>query len=206
MKGILASKREELATLASRLPLLAAHDSLYLLRSVVSTPRLLYTLRTAPCTGSVELEGYDELLRATLTVTPNVNLTDAGWRQACLPIRCGGLGVRSAVSLAAPAYLASAASTANLVLRLLPPHLQQQPVHASIGMALQAWQAAVGTSTAAPTGEQAKLQRAWDEPCCARLAADLLEGAAGDQARASRQTTSGAWLKALPLATLGLRL
>ena len=53
------SKREELATLASRLPLLAAHDSLYLLRSVVSTPRLLYTLRTAPCTGSVELENYD---------------------------------------------------------------------------------------------------------------------------------------------------
>ena len=45
--AILASKREELATLASRLPLLAAHDSLYLLRSVVSTPRLLYTLRTA---------------------------------------------------------------------------------------------------------------------------------------------------------------
>ena len=77
-------------------------------------------------------------------------------------------------------------------------------------MALQAWQAAAGTSTAALTGGQAKLQRSWDEPCCARLAADLLEGAADDQARArlraSRQTTSGAWLKALPLATLGLRL
>ena len=115
--------------------------------------------------------------------------------------------MRRAVSLTAPAYLASAASTADLVLRLLPPHLQQQPVHASIGMALQAWQAAVGTSTAAPTGGQAKLQRAWDEPCCARLAADLLEGAVDDQARArlraSRQTTSGAWLKALSLAQWG---
>ena len=205
----LSTKREELATLASRLPLLTSHDSLFLLRSVVSTPRLLYTLRTAPCTGSAELERYDELLRTTLTVTLNVNMTDVGWSQASLPIRWGGLGVRSAVSLAAPAYLASAASTADLVLRVLPPHLHQS-TDASIDVALLAWQAAVASSTTRPLGPRAKVQRAWDEPCCAKVASTLLEGAMDDHARArlraSQQATSGAWLKALPLATVGLRL
>ena len=169
-----ASKREELATLASRLPLLTAHDSLYLLRSVVSTPRLMYTLRTAPCTGCAELVQYDELLRCTLSTTLNVNITDVGWSQASLPVRWGGLGVRSAVSLAAPAYLASAASTADLVLRLLPPH-QRQSVDASVDAALQAWQTAVPQTTTPPAGAQARLQRAWDEPCCAGLAAALME-------------------------------
>ena len=205
----LATKREELATLASRLPLMTSHDSLFLLRNVVSTPRLLYTLRTAPCTGSAELERYDELLRNTLAATLNVSMTDAGWRQATLPIRWGGLGVRSAVSLAAPAYLASAASTADLVLRLLPSH-RHQSSDASVDIARFAWQAAVAPLTTPPIGPRTMVQRAWDEPCCASIASTLLENATDDQARArlraSQQATSGAWLKALPLASVGLRM
>jgi hypothetical protein len=126
-----------------------------------------------------------------------------------LPVRWGGMGVRSAVSLAAPAYLASAASTADLVLRLLPPH-QRQSVDASVHAALQAWQTAVPQMTTPPPGAQARLQRAWDEPCCAKITAALMEAASDEQTRArlgaSQQATSGAWLRALPLATVGLRL
>ena len=38
---VLASKREDLETLASRLPFMPAHDSLFLLRNVVTMPRLV---------------------------------------------------------------------------------------------------------------------------------------------------------------------
>ena len=48
--GVQAASRldaiSDLQTLASRLPLMPAHDSLFLLRNVVTTPRLV--LRTAP--------------------------------------------------------------------------------------------------------------------------------------------------------------
>ena len=53
--GVVAAKREELRTLADRLPLMPAHDSLFVLRNVVTTDQLLYRLRTAPCSGSPEL-------------------------------------------------------------------------------------------------------------------------------------------------------
>ena len=94
--GVIAAKREELHTLAKRLPLMPAHDSLFLLRNVVTTARLLYTLRTAPCTGSPELVLYDDLLRSTLCVALNVELTDQGWLQASLLVRwgCWGSGVQ----------------------------------------------------------------------------------------------------------------
>ena len=75
----IAAKREELETLANRLPLMPAHDSLFLLRNVVTTARLLYTLCTAPCSGSVELIRYDDLLRSALSSTLNIELLDDGW-------------------------------------------------------------------------------------------------------------------------------
>jgi Reverse transcriptase (RNA-dependent DNA polymerase) len=205
----LAMKREELRTLAGRLPLMHAHDSLFLLRNVVSTPRLLYTLRTAPCTGNSELVRYDELLRSTLSVTLNIDLTDVGWRQASLPVRWGGLGVRSAVSLASSAYLASAAGTSELVNSLLPPHLHQA-VDPSVAAAFKSWQSVVDPAALPPTSELAKRQRAWDESCCRWAALALLNSATDDYTRArlkaSQHVTSGAWLEALPISSVGLRL
>src|SRR5580704_10001113 len=55
-----------------------------------------------------------------LQIVNHKDLSDEGWQQASLPVRWGGLGVRSAVMLAPSAYFASAASTATLVLKLLP--------------------------------------------------------------------------------------
>ena len=149
---------------------------MFLLRNVVTTARLLYTLRTAPCSSSAELVRYDNLLRSTLSTTLNVDLTDEGWLQASLPVRWGGLGVRSAVSLAAPAYLASAAGALDRLISILPARL-----HASVdpaeAVALDSWRSAVDASTNPPTADYAKRQHAWDEPCCRKVAMDLLDGA-----------------------------
>ncbi len=206
---VLASKREDLETLAGRLPLMPAHDCLFLLRNVVTTPRLVYTLRTAPCTGSKELVLYDEVLRSTLSTTLNVDLSDGGWQQASLPVRWGGLGVRSAVMLAPSAYLASAASTATLVQKLLPPFLHHI-TDRSTPNALAAWKSAVEPSTLPPVDAAATRQRSWDDPCCQRSSTLLLNSAVDDtdkaRLRASLTATSGAWLQALPISSVGLRM
>ena len=205
----IATKTEELQTLASRLPLMPAHDSLYLLRNVVTTARLMYTLRTAPCTGSAELQRYDGVLRSSLFTTLNVELTEDAWMQASLPVRWGGLGVRSAVSLAAPAYLASAAGTLDRVTNLLPARLHTT-VDPAIAVAQQSWQSAVDPTTQPPTAESAKRQQNWDDPGCRKTAVDLLDRATDDYSRArllaSQEETSGAWLEALPIASVGLRM
>ena len=101
-----------------------AHDSLFLLRNVLAAPRLMYLLRTAPCTDSPVLPQYDAVLRDSLSVVINVDLDGDRWRQASLPVRWGGLGVRGVVLLAPSAYLASAASTAELTSTLLPARLR----------------------------------------------------------------------------------
>ena len=56
---VLAAKRMELQTLSTRLRFMPGHDCLFLLRNIIAMPRLLYTLRTAPCTGSQELIEHD---------------------------------------------------------------------------------------------------------------------------------------------------
>ena len=61
-----------------------------------------------------------------------------------------------------------------------------------------------------PTVDNAKRQQAWDEPCSHKVAGDLLERASNDYTRArllaNQQETSGAWLEALPITSVGLRM
>src|SRR5271163_4227970 len=96
----------------------------------------------------------------------------------------GGLGVRSAVSLASSAYLASAAGSSDLIIRLLPPHLHQLPPDASVTIALQSWRASVDASATPPEATLVGRQRAWDEPCCRKVALAVLEGALDERSRA----------------------
>ncbi len=71
----LVTKLEELKRLCSRVKLLEAHDGLFLLRHCFSAPKLLYTLRCAPCFYSSEiLSEYDSVLRSTLEAVLNIQL------------------------------------------------------------------------------------------------------------------------------------
>src|SRR6218665_106031 len=51
--------------------------------------------------------------------TINLATVDSNWVQATLPVRTGGPGIRRVSSLALPAFLASAASTASLQASIL---------------------------------------------------------------------------------------
>ncbi len=207
LDAILRDKHQELQRLTKRLEMMPSHDSLFLLRNVLSAPRLMYLLRTAPCTGSPELEKFDTVLRESLSRTLNIDLDDERWIQASLPVRWGGLGVRSVVLLAPSAYLASAASTAELTSSLLPAHLRDIE-DSGTAIALSTWMKQA--SSPAPLTPLSKAQRNWDDVCCKVQAASLLNGTTDfvERARliASCSSGSGDWLNTLPLASVGLKM
>src|SRR5664279_6095907 len=118
-----------------------SHDSLFLLGNVLAAPRLMYILRTSPCTDSPELPLYDSVLRNSLSATLNVDIDDKRWLQASLPVRWGGLCARSVVLLAPSAYLASAASTMELTSTLLPIRLRDIE-DSGVASAMSAWRMA----------------------------------------------------------------
>jgi hypothetical protein len=182
------------------------------LRNVFTTPRLMYLLRTTCCTESPVLPLLDATIRDSLSATLNVELSDDRWRQASLPVRWGGLGVRSVVSLAPSAYLASAACTKDLTTSLLPTRLRDL-VDVRIVPATSAWTelATCKSSPAAiPCLPDSSIQRVWDNKVCEVQADELLVKAVQpiDRARllASRSPGSGDWLNAMPLSSIGLKM
>jgi len=205
----LQAKNDDLTQLVSRLKFLPMHDTLFLLKNTLAIPKLLYTLRTSPCSSSPELKAYDNLLRNTLSSLLNINLSDSRWAQASLPVAEGGLGVRSAVMLAPSAFLASVTATREIVNSLLPARLRtvtdmwESP-------ALERWREMAGRGVEGPMGEEAGRQRIWDAACVVNTAEGLLRAATTDadraRLRAVRAKGSGDWLQALPLANIGLRM
>jgi len=147
-----------------------------------------------------------------LSTTLNIDLSDDRWIQASLPVRWGGLGVRSVVSLAPCAYLASAASTEELTTSLLPSQLRDV-VDSGIATAMSAWsQSATSPSTTsiASSSPAPAVQQVWDNQCCEFQADKLVDTAANDVGRAryltSRALGSGDWLHTLPLSSSGLKM
>jgi hypothetical protein len=79
--SVLQEKMHELQLLTKRLEHMPAYDSLYLLRNVLTTPRLMYILRTTLCTNSLILPLYDAVIRDSLSVSLNVEIDENRWRR-----------------------------------------------------------------------------------------------------------------------------
>ena len=203
----LEQKTNELKKAISRLSTLHAHDALVMLRISLSIPQLMYTLRTASCHGSFRLTEFDIALKDGLSSILNVNLSEDQWNQASLPVRDGGLGIRSAASLATSAFLASAARTNDLQSRILPQPVSTIHEHI-IETTLQRWSVQSGTS--APEGVEAHNQKAWDSKCIKVIKDNLMLNAVDnkDKARllATQAPHSGDWLVATPITAIGLRM
>jgi hypothetical protein len=85
-----------------------------------------HPIRASPCAGHATFKPraariIDESRpsRSCLTNIANVKVTDTQWTQATLPVKSGGLGLRSPLTLALPAFLASVVSTQPLQEQLL---------------------------------------------------------------------------------------
>ena len=202
----LECKRKDLEVMVERLALLPAHSALFLLRNAFAIPKLLYLLRTAPCFDSTELAAYDVTLKASLASILNIELSSSSSVQAGLPLRWGGIGVRRATQLAPSAFLASAAGAADLLSLLLPNRVLSSPDPA-FSRALVAWRNLGGVVP--PGTPDAGFQRKWDEAVCQVAADRLMTGVdecTSARLLAARSIGSGAWLSAIPSASLGLHL
>ncbi|XP_055355715.1 uncharacterized protein LOC129601040 [Paramacrobiotus metropolitanus] len=141
------------------------------------------------------------MIRECLSAITNVNITDVNWVQASLPVAEGGLGIRSIEKLALPAFLASAYSVTRLATEItdFDPEVY-------CGTAEAEWQRV--TEADLPAVEARKFQKMWDEPVIQTSVKMLSEKAQSDissQARLLGVSTkdNGAWLDALPAASLG---
>ena len=118
-----------------------------------------------------------------------------------------GSGIRSAVQLAPSAFLASAAGCTGLIQEILPPRLQGIP-EPYIKLGLNCW--SQKHEQPPPPPSSAHQQKAWDAPVIEASYETLLETALEPRTRARLLAVAsrgaGAWLNALPVAPLGLRM
>ena len=132
---------------------------------------------------------------------------DLAWTQASLPVKFGGLGIRCAVQLVPSAFLASAAASADLIPHLVPPRLRNSSTP-HLEEARTQW--SLGHGLSPPEGTAQQLQKAWDTLKASGIAESLLESAPDPRSRARLLAAStkeaGAWLSALPICSLGLRM
>ena len=202
LSAAIEDKLSSLHLLGDRLQFFSSQDA-FLLRYSFAIPKLTFLLRTSPAFESPLLREYDSLLCSLLSSLLNVNLDycDASWTQASLPVRMGGLGIRSAVQLAPSCFLLSAAASRDLVVRILPDYLSQSPL-LFVDQALSA-RSSVHTDLSQPSGVDGFVLRAWDAPGLLATFDSLLCGAPNDKVRgrllAVSSPEAGAWLKWLQL-------
>ena len=205
MDDILHHKCDDLARGMSRLYLLDAHDALILLRAAVGHPTIMNVLRSAPSVDHPALERFDALIRSGFSRIVNCEISDLAWIQAGLPIRDGGLGVRSVALLAPSAFLASAAATLNRQDAILSEVVQDVDVF--VPRVAARWGEMFESEPL--SGKAACSQRSWDAVAIAhgKTALDVHYTDPIDGARllAVSAPQAGDWLNALPVASCGLR-
>ena len=172
-------------------------------------PCIQHLLRGIFCGDHTLLASYDTHLRSTLARIINIDLDDVSWLQASLPINAGGLGIRRATALSAPAYLSSlygADSLSSSILRTT----SILPQDALLVKATSFWSKLAGTSVLPVPASSLALQKSWDTPVTTATLQTLLSTAADVHSRARLLAVSsphaGDWLKAMPSAPLGLRM
>ncbi|OXA58286.1 Retrovirus-related Pol polyprotein from type-2 retrotransposable element R2DM [Folsomia candida] len=204
---ILGAKTEEMEKISTRLLKLSSHSAFFLLRASISTPRLIYFLRCAPTWRRFDaLTLYDAKLKNAMEGIINCSLSPQSWLQSSLPVNKGGLGVRHAIDVAIPCFLASIYSSLPLAERLLPPHLHG--IDTAIQEGEERWKS-LGSSPLPPL-EIRGIQAIWEIPQQEGVINHLTTNATTleDKARyhAMSQPNVGAWLNAIPSPQLGTHL
>ena len=110
----LKARLEGFKSTCARLESLDSHDALFLLKNVFYIPKLLYLLRTSFSYLSPILKDFDQCMKFSLENITNCNLDVRTFRQATLPVKFGGLGVRRVGDIFLPAFIASCSKSAAI--------------------------------------------------------------------------------------------
>ena len=122
------------------------HDALFLLKNLLSMPRLTYLLRTSPCFDSPVLGEYDDLLLETLKQVLNCDISLNHWARATLPVAEGGLGIRSARDVSLPAFLSSVKSGVSVARRIYRQYVEDQCYHNALNTSIPYFKADPATT------------------------------------------------------------
>ena len=208
LRESISSAHTVIRRLCNRIRLLDRHTALFFLSKYVSAPRVQYLLRSSPAyLESTELGQIDNTVRLTLQEVCNVAITDEAWVQAALPLRHGGLGVRSVQALALPSYVSSLTASAPLV-SSISPSTSTGSEPAALLPAVEQFMSANGIDTA-PDRPAANFQKSWDDIVSTATVDGLIsQSNQTHRARlaAAREPHTAAWLQATPIPSLGLHI
>jgi hypothetical protein len=142
--------------------------------------------------------GQQDILSTTL----NIQLEEEEWKQAKLPVKFGGLGIRSPKCLALPSFLASFTQNKNIIEMILQKENVVDPIYEQ---GLHEW--SLQTKLTPPNTINCK-QSEFDLPLVEKEVLSLKENASGaNLIRLSSicDSRSGAeWINALPMKPCGL--
>ena len=173
MDSALDKKLLELQRASERLQLISSHDALVLLKASCGASKLMHVIRSSPCQGHRSLSAIDTTLRTALSNIVNINIADNQWIQASLPVKAGGLGIRSVSSIASSAFLASVSSTVQLH-NLLLSRCQFATLDNHFDAQLTDW-SVKHQPTLPPAGKLANKQSSWDKHTVEATYATLLD-------------------------------
>ncbi|XP_036355426.1 uncharacterized protein LOC115230167 [Octopus sinensis] len=193
---ILLAKKNLIASLCEKLSVIDSHPSFYILKNYLLIPKIVYILRSSPCFYATQmLESYDSLVRRSAEKILNVHFDDIAWCQAKLPVSHGGLGLRSSMDLALPAFLSSASGSYLLIQKILEKTTESS-LDSDIDSALALWK-----RNFSEVPSDVFSQRDWDKILCRRSSTDLeplLDQHRLACFRSACQPYSGSWLNVLP--------
>ena len=213
LDAALEAKCDEVQILICRLKYLTAHHSLIIIKHCINVSKIMHILRTNKCHDNDKLETFDIIIRAGLETILNVELSTHQWNQASLPVREGGLGVRTAVSLATSAFLASAMSSGRFpeLVQVIQEQILPSVANTTdtaVVASLDRWTA---TTSQQPISDDLNhKQRSWDDAIIRKIKNGLTAAFTSDIQHArflgAQSVHSGDWLNAVPIANCGLRL
>ena len=196
MEPVIREKIRVLELLGTNLDIVKRHVEFVLLKSCLGTQKMIYLLRTSPLWKRPDLlKEIDDVIRRSLEKVVNAPLSEDAFVQAALPIRYGGVGIRSVLSLALPCYLSSVASVEDQVLLTIGNVSSWQELRSQ---AEARWLERSGRSEVVANRRK---QRDWDEPLCSvTLERIKLTEDKATRARILGVSTpeSGQWLNARP--------
>ena len=106
-----------------------------LLRSCFSFPKFSYCIRTCEPKSIFPIyEKFDDYQLATFSLSIGRQFDDAARKQVFLPIKLGGLGLRSAKQHAAAGFISSVSRTRSIVRALLPGNVTNRNIDDALSL------------------------------------------------------------------------
>ena len=170
---------------------------------------MLHILCTFPGFASARFQNYVNLIHMILGKISNIKFGDNNnsWLQATLPFNKGGVGIQRAVHLAPSSFLAFAQGSPELVYNILPFRFQHTPYQEQEEARCQGRNS---YDDELPLPSASYRQKVWSLPRLQErfdfLGSSITNAKSRARLLAASAKESGAWLKALPVSSLGLQI